>query len=184
MGTSVSQQSPRIPNWNRVFACYKYENIPEDRIINELWRASEHQEISISDFLKSDAAYGCYQAIQSSKDVFEAQIKFQSVLSYSGKNSIITELGKRVIHKSYLSNNPAKEWRSLFFSEVTNYLVSRDASGFVGKNFRNKTVSDMIEFKKRISNTAKSIALKYRKEPKSLNDWKNYIQSTVDKLKE
>ena len=184
MGTSVSQPSPRVPNWNRVFACYKHESIPEDRVIKELWRASENQEISISEHLKSDTAFGCYQAISSSKDQHEAQTKVLDILVNSGNNSIVTELGKRVIPLSFQSNQPSKEWRSLFFSEITKYFVSRDASGFVGKDFRNKSVTELIDFKKRISDNVKSVASSFEIEPKTLKDWKLYIEKTISKLKD
>lgn len=184
MGTSVSQPSPRVPNWNRVFACYKNAHIPESRFIKELWSASENQDNSISMYMKSSTVFACYEAISKSNNYEEAQTKINTLMMDKGTNSIVIELGKRVIPLSYHSQEPSKEWRQLFFSEVSKYLISRDASGFVGKGFRNKSVKELINFKEKISSCVKAVASKYDADTNTHKEWIKFIDNTIKSLKE
>ena len=151
MGTSVSQASPRNTNWSPVHAGYKNGFIPEERIISEIWRASENQETPMSDSIASDTIYNCYAAVSGSQNFQEALQKFNGFIAENKSNSIVAEFAKRAIPAAYQSENPAQGWAARFFSELTNYVMSRDASGFIGGNNRNKTVQEMINFKKNIS---------------------------------
>jgi hypothetical protein len=182
MGTSVSHGSPRSTNWKRVFICYDDNNLPNDRIINEIWRASDNQPSPISSELKSSIVYLCFDAINTSKNFKEALNKFDTAIFKSKSNSIIAEFAKRAIPTSFQSENPPSQWTKNFFSEITNYIISRDASGFVGKNYRNKTVSDLINFKQMISNKVES-RLQEKIKIKSHSDWNTFIDSTLSNLK-
>lgn len=183
MGTSVSQGSPRNTNWNRVMTCYKNENIPEDRVLKEVWRASDNQEIRLSNELKSEAIFSCYQAVQTSQNFQEALSKVNSSILEKGGNSISAEFAKRVIPLAFNSNQPSEAWKGLLVSEVTKYVVSRDASGFVGEKYRNKSVGDLIEFKKSLGEMARNTAASVNVPVKNFNDWKRFVDLTVTKLK-
>lgn len=187
MGTSVSQSSPRkSSSWKRVFVCYENNNIPENRIVNEIWRASETSEkdsLPLSAEMKSQAIYSCYEAVKSSNNFQDALQKFNSAIIETKNNSIIAEFAKRVIPIAYQSNNPSEQWANCFFKEVTNYVISRDTSGFVGENYRNKSIKELIEFKKSISNKVSQIISLETKEFKSQTDWNSFVDKSISKLK-
>lgn len=187
MGTSVSHSSPRkSSSWKRVFICYENNNIPENRIVNEVWRASEtsdKESSPLSTEMKSKAIYSCYEAVKSSNNFQDALQKFNSIILETKNNSIIAEFAKRVIPIAFQSTNPSEQWANNFFKEITNYVISRDTSGFVGNNYRNKSVKELIEFKKNISNKVSQIISAETKEFKSQTDWNSFVDNSISKLK-
>lgn len=183
MGTSVSQASPRNTNWNAVHAGYKNEFISEERIISEIWRASENQETPISDSIASETIYNCYTAVSDSPNFQEALQKFNGFIAENKSNSIVAEFAKRAIPMAYQSNNPAQNWTAKFFSELTNYVISRDASGFVGGNNRNKTVQEMINFKKNITAKVSGIVKTESRSIQNSQEWKSFVSESIDRLK-
>jgi hypothetical protein len=187
MGTSISHSSPRkSSNWKRVFVCYESNNLPENRIINEVWRASETSEKNsnpLSSEMKSQAIYSCYESVKSSKNFQEALQKFNNIIIETKSNSIVAEFAKRVIPIAFQSNNPTEQWTNSFFKEITNYVISRDASGFVGENYRNKSVKELIEFKKNVSNRVSQIISSEKREIKSQSDWHSFVDKSISKLK-
>jgi hypothetical protein len=183
MGTSISQPSKRTPNWRPVFKCYENEKIPEFRAINEVWRASENDEKPISSHLKSEAIYNCFEAVKSSSSIPEAIQKFNQSILKDKNNSIVSEFAKRAIPMAFQSSSPSNQWINSFFSEVTNYIVSRDTSGFVGDNYRNKNVSELIIFKKNINSRVNQILGNDDKGINSYSSWNSYVDSSINKLK-
>jgi hypothetical protein len=187
MGTSISQSSPRkSSNWKRVFVCYESNALPDNRVMNEIWRASETSEMKIeplSSEMKSQAIYSCYEAVKSSNNFQEALQKFNNAIIETKSNSIIAEFAKRVIPSAFQSNNPSEQWTNKFFKEVTNYIMSRDASGFVGESFRNKSVKELIEFKKSVSNKVEQVIKSEKKNFTSHNDWNSFVDNSISKLK-
>jgi hypothetical protein len=183
MGTSISQHSPRTTNWKPVHAGYQNKFIPESRIINEIWRATENEQKPVSNDLKSDAIFDCYSAVKGSKNFEQAIQKFNNSLLENKNNSIIAEFAKRVIPSSFESQNPANNWASNFFAEITNYIISRDTSGFVGDKCRNKTVNELIEFKKNIYRQVSSIIKEEVGAIKNKNDWSSFVDKSINKLK-
>ena len=184
MGTSVSHGSPRIgQNWKPVFKCYEDERIPENRIINEVWRASENETIPISSYLKSNAIYNCFESVKNSKSFIEALEKYNQSILKTKSNSIIAEFAKRVIPIAFQSQQPSEKWINSFFSEVTNYFVSRDTSGFVGEKYRNKSVNDMIEFKRNINLKVNQLISSESRQIESQADWNSFVDRTITKLK-
>lgn len=183
MGTSISHPSKRTPNWRPVFKCYENERIPEFRTINEVWRASENEDKPISLQLKSESIYNCYEAVKNSNSIVEAIQKFNQSILKNKNNSIISEFAKRAIPMAFQSSSPTNQWINSFFSEVTNYIVSRDTSGFVGENYRNKNVNELITFKKNISSRVNQILGSDEKGINSHSSWNSYVNSTIEKLK-
>lgn len=179
MGTSINQSSPKTNNWNRVFPCYSDSQIQAYRIINEIWRASEKQDSPISNDIKSEAVYFCYLAVESSNNYTQALNKVNEHVLEKGNNTIIVEFAKRSIPQAFKSSSPAQEWKNLLFSEITNYVISRDASGFVGENQRNKSVSDLINYKKQITNKVKEKMRHQEREIKSQNDWDVFVDKSI-----
>lgn len=186
MGTSVSQYSPRnSKKWNPVHVCYTKENIPEERVLTEVWRAADNpsEQVQWSNEMKSDVIYFCFETVKSSSDIKEAMKKFKENVMSNKSNSIVAEFAKRSIPFAFQGTNPAKDWVNKFFSEVTNYVVSRDTSGFVGENYRNKTVKDLDGFKKRLSDNLNQILQSQQSDIKSQKDWSAFIDNTVAKIK-
>src|SRR5690606_233083 len=100
------QPSKRTPNWRPVLKCYENDKIPEHRTVNEVWRASENEEIPISQHLKSEAVYNCYNAVKNSASPVEALQKFNISVIKNKNNSIISEFAKRAILMAFQSSNP------------------------------------------------------------------------------
>lgn len=183
MGTSVSHGSPRTSNWKPVLACYSNDKIPKERVINEVWRASEKEATPISSMMKSDSIYECYNAVSNSEGYREALQKFNDIIVNTKQNSIVAEFAKRVIPLAFQSDKPSEHWKNSFFKELTNYVVSRDASGFVGENFRNKSVTDLIAFKKSIGQKVNEIVSADKTKIKNKSDWNAFIDTSISKLK-
>lgn len=183
MGTSISQPSKRTPNWRPVFKCYENEKIPEKRTINEVWRASENEEKPISLHLKSESIYNCFEAVKNSTSTGEALQKFNQSILKNKNNSIISEFAKRAIPSAFLSNDPSSQWINSFFTEVTNYIVSRDTSGFVGDKYRNKNVNELLNFKKSINARVNQILRSNDTKIDSHSSWSSFVDTSVNKLK-
>lgn len=182
MGTSVSQPSPRNTNWRRVFVCHENGSIPESRVVNEVWRASEKESISTE--IKSKVIFDCYKAVRDSVSIQDAFHKFQNSVLETKSNSIVAEFAKRAIPAAFRSrNNPSGQWTNSLFSEITSYIVSRDASGFVGKDFRNATVGSLVEYKKSISATVNKVMSSPPTEIKTIKQWENFVDASIVKLK-
>jgi len=183
MGTSVSHGSPRTSNWKPVLTCYTSDKIPPERIISEVWRASENEGIPISTMMKSKAIFECYAAVNESNNYREALDKFNDSILLSKQNSIVAEFAKRVIPLAFQSKSPSEQWKNSFICELTNYVVSRDASGFVGDKFRNKSVNDLIEFKKLIHKKVNDIVSTNKKKISSQKEWNLFVDTSISKLK-
>jgi hypothetical protein len=183
MGTSISQPSKRTPNWRPVFKCYENDKIPENRAINEVWRASENEDKPISLHLKSESIYNCFEAVKSSSSIAEAMQKFNLSILKNKNNSIVSEFAKRAIPLAFQSTNPSGHWINNFFSEVTNYIVSRDTSGFVGDKYRNKNVNELINFKKSINSRVNQILGNEGSSINSHSSWNLFVDSSINKLK-
>lgn len=183
MGTSISQHSPTTTNWAPVRAVYENKSIPEKRIISEIWRASENEKSPMSDNLKNQAIYDCYNAVNSSGSFQEALQKFNAVITENKSNSLVAEFAKRAIPVAYQSPNAIRNWTGQLFAEVTNYVVSRDTSGFVGAKYRNKSVQELINFKRTISKTVSALIVKEKRSIKTLKDWKSFVDKSITKLK-
>ena len=183
MGTSVSHGSPRTSNWKPVLACYANDNFSKERVINEVWRASEKETTPISSLMKSETIFECYNVVSNSLNYREALQKFNDIILSSKQNTIIAEFAKRVIPTAFQSDKPTQQWKSSFFTELTNYVVSRDASGFVGDKFKNKSVTDLIDFKKSISKKVNEIVGADKTKIKNQSDWNAFVDSSITKLK-
>jgi hypothetical protein len=183
MGTSVSQSSKRNSNWRPVLACYQNANIPQNRVINEIWRASDNEETSISKQLKSPSIYSCFLAVKDSTSYQEALGKYNKEISESKNNTIIAEFAKRVLPIAFVSEKPTVQWSASFFSEVTTYIMSRDASAFVSETSRNKTVKELISFKQEISKAVKDIVTDTNVRINSKSEWNSFVDKTIKRLK-
>ncbi|HRP36935.1 MAG TPA: hypothetical protein PLS50_03935 [Candidatus Dojkabacteria bacterium] len=183
MGTSISQASERTISWNSVLACYANAEIPESWVINEIWRASDQQEFAISAELKSSALFDYYQIVDNSTGANEALTKINLHIFEHNNNSVVLEFAKRVVNKAYTYSTPANAWKALLFSEITKYYISRDASGFVGEKYRNKTVNDLIAYKSRIGDKISRFIMQKDERLNTLRTWQSFVDSSIKELK-
>jgi hypothetical protein len=185
MGTSVSHSSPRTSNWKPVHICYTSNKISEDNTLREIWRAADNPSESIrwSTEMKSDIIYSCFEKVKSSSNIQEALTKFNAEVLSTKTNSIAAELAKRAIPISFQAIDPSSGWVNKFFSEVTKYLISRDTSGFVGENYRNKNVKDLEGFKERLLTNLNHHLSTEKIKISNRSEWNNFIDKTVFKLK-
>lgn len=183
MGTSISHPSPNNNNWRPVKIGYRNEKIPLERVIKEIWRASENQDKPISKEINSEIIFKCHQLIRQSTNARDALQSFRQELILSKQNSIVAEFAKRAIPAAYLSKDATKQWRSAFFSELTGYIVSRDASGYVGKEYRNKSVTELNSFKNEIRVETSRIIDSIKLEPKNIHEWKSFVETAINSSK-
>jgi hypothetical protein len=182
MGTSVSQPSPRDSNWKRAFVCYRAEEVPFRRIVSEVWRAWDNDQRPISAELKSDILFKCYQSVTEASNAEEALASFTQHVRQVKGNSIVVEFAKRAIATSKQPESTA-DWTQSFFAQLTRYVVSRDASGYIGREFRNGNVKELADFKDTIASAA-SRCVAPIDTISSRAEWDNFVDSTVSGLKE
>jgi len=184
MGTSVSQPSPRTTNWSPVHAAYRSKDIPEQRVIKEIWRAFDNEPTPISATLKAEVFYDCYKTIGEAQDMRAAIRQFDALLLEKKHNSIIAEFSKRAIPAAFYTDDRMGSWKASLFVQVTDYIISRDISGFVGEGNRNRTIGDVIKFKDLI---AESVSIIVRSDQGMINskrDWNTFVERIVRRLKE
>jgi hypothetical protein len=160
MGTSVSQRSPSTLNWHIVETGYTKEEIPIERLTQEIWRAARNQpESNLFHDLSAPIIAQCVQIVERAPNRLEAIQQIRLAAIQEGAASLAVEIAQRAVIPAFQSSEDRTSAfvRSLF-SEAGNYLVSRDISGFVGIG-RLNTISDAIAFKNNIrGNIAEKVA--------------------------
>lgn len=183
MGTSISHPSPNNLNWKPTKIGYEREQIPIQTIISQIWRASENQAAPLSTQMGADIVFQCHEIVKNSVSIPQAMSDFSKAQIQSKQNSIVAEFAKRAIPVALSSQNPTQAWRSAFFSELTNYIVSRDASGYVGSKYRNKSIADLSNFKTTIRNEVSKIVSSIKQEPADKTQWNSFISEAISKVR-
>jgi hypothetical protein len=182
MGTSVSHPSPTTLGWQAVAACYRNDLIPAQRTVNEIWRAAQHEGSPLVNDLFSDAVFSCQEAVRDSKSATEAVKKATREIFKHQGNSIIAEIARRSIPSAFQVPDKLSGWRSTFFAQITDYLLSRDISGYIGKGYRNKTVSELVSFKQTIKEKANQTVASMQADPISRKEWVAYSKLILNRL--
>lgn len=183
MGTSKNYPSPDTPRWKAVRSGYRNKNIPENRVASEVWRAATSENPELSTMLSSEIVYKCNNIVASSSNAIEAFKAFNQEIVANKGSTMITEFAKRAIVQSYGGGEPVENWRSNLVSQVTDYFVSRDVAGYFGAGSRNSNIEEMIAFKSNIRNLVTQKVSDTKAEIRNSNDWKNYIDLTINRLK-
>lgn len=179
MGTSLNQPSPNETNWKPVLPGYTYENVPVERIIADIWRAVENDPQPLSRAVESEALYLCMEAVGRSDSIPQAIRNVTAAVTASGQNSIAAELAKRAIPTAFKADMPAREWRAALFSELTDYLVSRDVAGYVGPRYRNKSVGELLEFKQEVKTRVRDLVRGIDMETRSPEEWGSFVREAI-----
>jgi hypothetical protein len=182
MGTSVSHPSPTTLGWQAVAACYRNDSVPAERAVNEIWRAAQHESSPIVNDLFSNAVFLCQEAVRVSKNASAALKKATADIFKQQGNSIIAEIARRSIPIAFHAPDKLSGWQATFFAQVTDYLMSRDISGYIGKDYRNKTVSELALFKTTIKKEVKQTVLAMKAKPISHKEWMAYSKLILKKL--
>jgi len=182
MGTSVSQSSPKTTSWRSVNTCYESDQVTVDRIVKEIWHAAGSEGSTIEAQIKSPAVFACYNLAQSDVPRDRMHDALSDVSPRYG-NSMVVEYAKRATIIASQAEQPAKQWPRIFFKELTNYLVSRDASGFVGPASRSKTVGDLINLKRSIGTEVERVLGEVPISARNVNGWLHAVDSALRALR-
>ena len=148
MGTSVSHPSPKLPNWRATAAAYVSSAVPIERLVAEVWGATLSQDDGgVATLLAEPVVGRCANIASTVHDKVPAAIAAAKEASASA--SFGADLARRAVVLSAGEAAPARTYVAALFAEATDYLISRDASGYVGLGNRLKTVGDLIELKRR-----------------------------------
>ena len=151
MGTSVSQRSPSTLNWHLVEIGYTREEIPTERLTQEIWRAAQNQpEGNLFSDLAEPIIAQCVGIVSQANSRTEAIRQIREAVIQSGQTSLAVEIAQRATTLAFQSaGDRTSSFVESLFAEAGNYLVSRDIPGFVGLG-RLSNVSDALELKNNI----------------------------------
>jgi hypothetical protein len=182
MGTSVNQPSPLTTGWAAVAAGYVHSEIPPERVATEIWRAAQ-SEPGFVDALASPMLFECYRSLQTAVTATDAIDALTGDILRSGNNSVVVEFAKRAAPLAFSTAEPAHlSWRSLLFSQLTDYFVSRDAPGYVGPNGRFDSVSELTAFKKTLKQHVTTAIQTLRADPKTPKQWADFVHAALRKV--
>jgi hypothetical protein len=156
MGTSASQASPRsgpsATSWAAVAAGYRSPEVPLERVVKEIWRAAQSgEEANWRVLLRSAGVRLCFDTASTAESPQQALATATREISRSRQSSIAVDVAKRALVQGFsVSGDVRRGFVEALFGQVTSYLISRDLAGHVGDRFRNRRVSDAIEFKKNV----------------------------------
>jgi hypothetical protein len=185
MGTSVTHRSPRTLSWNAVQVGYENALVPEARILRDVWRAAlVEPQSSWASLLGSDAVANCLTVLTTSEGPADAVVRATAAIAASGASSLATEVAKRAVAGSFGADDRAREFTARVFAGATDYLVSRDLAGHVGRGNRLGTVREATAFKERLKRQAAATAREIAgREPRS-RDWGETVARVARALAE
>jgi hypothetical protein len=186
MGTSVSQPSPATRNWEAAQSTYKSDIFPADRVLQEIWRAATNQdEGNIATQLAAPIVNRLREIVQQGGKPIEVASAINREIALSRQNSLGVEIARRAALQSLSTENRNQAFSERLFAEASNYLVSRDLSGFIGSEFRNKMVSDSLRFKQSVADAAvQSVNSVTASQGTTETQWREYIAAVIQQFKE
>jgi hypothetical protein len=187
MGTSISHASPRTANWRAVGAIYESEAIPADRAARELWRAATNQSVgNLAVDLSHPVVATCAQIVRDVPSRADAVARVRQTLALSGVASLATDIAQRAAVSCFAApGDRVGAFVQSLVGEATNYLVSRDLPGHIGRSSRLGTVPDAMSFKAQVLDHARQTAQSVPRPPGvevSPASWKSYITTVVGRL--
>lgn len=185
MGTSVSQMSPRTRGWNIVQAVYTTKTIGTERAVTEIWRAATSEKTNLATQLASPIVEKIGQIAAMTGSPAEIAMRVEMEIASSGHANFACEIARIAAIKAAQAPVESRqtEFREKLFAEASNYFVSRDVSGFIGHAYRNKDVSEMVEFKRTAMESTTASVRKSAAELKKQTSWSDYVTGVVDDLR-
>jgi hypothetical protein len=186
MGTSVSHPSPKTRNWEAAQATYKSDDFPVERVLREIWRAATNQESgNLAEQLSAPIINRLREITEKGGTTLEVASAINREIALSRQNSLGVEIARRAALQSINAQNRSQAFNERLFAEASNYLVSRDLSGFVGSEFRNKNVTDSIQFKQAVTNAAiQTVKAVETSSTVSESNWGEYTSAVIKQITE
>lgn len=186
MGTSINQRSPRTVGWSVVAAAYAREDVPTDRLVQEIWRAAANQPSGdLAKDLEAPLITEIARIASTGGSRAEAVDRAARTAAFSGRNSLAADLAQRALAQSFgeQGDRVAAFTRSLF-SQAGDYLVSRDLPGYVGEQARARNVSDAIALKREIrAEIGRRVdGVRRPKDLSAVEAWQGYVARVVRHL--
>jgi hypothetical protein len=148
MGTSVSHPSPATRNWAAVAAAYRRPDVPEERVVQEVWRAAQSDpDANWADLLSAPIVPACLEIALASGSPAAAVRDTAREIARTGQSSIAADIAKRAVVRSFGADDRRQAFVAAVFGEATSYLVSRDLPDHIGDAGRNRTVGEGVAFK-------------------------------------
>ncbi len=176
MGTSVTHRSPPTLSWNSVQVGYENSLVPEARVLRDVWRAAlVEPQVSWSALLGTDVIASCLAVAITADGPADALTRASAAIAASGGSSLAAEVAKRAVVGSFGSDDRAREFTARVFAGATDYLVSRDLAGHVGRGDRLGTVREATAFKERLKLQAATTAREVAGRQPGTRDWADTV---------
>jgi hypothetical protein len=133
-------------------------------------------------YLSAPIVFECQQMVRDSASALDALARVSGLLAKSKQNTIVSELAKRAATFAFPNDEPVGRWRENLFTQVTDYLVSRDLPGYVGPAFRNRTVADVVTFKTELLARVRTLVRSVTPDPQSPTSWSLYVRDVTRRL--
>ena len=184
MGTSVSQRSPDTPPWNAAREAYEDPDIPMDAALRNIWRACDSDGQTLSEFLSAPAVAELGNIAARASSASEVLHEAARLIVREKASSLATDIAKRALAHCAGQPEAAALYARSLFAEATNYLASRDISGFVGPNTHLATVQDSVRFKSELMRTSEAVVRQVTL-PNTFDarSWAGYVRDVVASLK-
>ncbi|MFC1897597.1 hypothetical protein ACFLX8_03420 [Chloroflexota bacterium] len=189
MGTSFSHRSPSTPSWRAVSAAYLNASIPEERVVEEIWKAATNQpHDKLASSLSEPIIYACLKVALESDDFNTADYNVSKLIAMSGEASLATDIAKRAVLSSFLevSRDKKRNFIKLLFSNTADYLISRDIPSYFGRGSRLENMSSTIQFKEDLKRLVVNRVNDYEL-PDQIEDdpqsWKRYVEGAISYLR-
>jgi hypothetical protein len=182
MGTSVNQGSPKTAGWTSVSRCYTDPRVPVAQTTAEIWRAAINQGPSLTSQLNSKLVEHCLEIGKSkpARSEIMAQVKSLNNLK---DNTIVGEFAKRALISTAIGGYNESVATNLF-KQLTDYYVARDIPGYVGSDYRCKTVSELRDFKSQLtSSVSAKVKTLEQKAIASKQNWSQTVTTILEGLK-
>jgi hypothetical protein len=183
MGTSTNQPSPKTPGWDLVRALLGRDGVEPNRQATEIWRAAvgERYDALIADVSSPLIAEACSIA-ERRQSPSEAMRQFENVLLQSRSAGLVLDLCKNALTRTVATGTGSQGFGAEFFAEMTDYYVSRDLPSYTAAPMRMRTVSDAVELKKQLRNTAAEIAKSAGPVGSDAQAWHDYAIRVINAL--
>ena len=186
MGTSVSQPSPKNTlGWDAVAAAYTNESVPIERLVKELWRAAQsEQTANWQDLLAAPIISTCLDIAVQSETPPQASRQVAREIARLKASSLASDIAQRAAIQCFTTADRSQGYTQALFVGVSDYLVSRDVSGFIGANTRLQNAVSLIEFKNAIRNRVTEIVQQVESpsSPARSSEWSEFVATTIARL--
>ena len=171
--------------WRAVQAGYRDPTVGVPRVVRELWRAAQSEvDANWRTLLSAPVIATCLRIAVTADSPARAASLASHEIAQSRQSSLAAEIARRAVVQSFGSADRANRFAEAVFSEASNYLVSRDLSGFVGRNARNRTVGDAIAFKQQIRRHVADVVRgsDLPRAAAGADQWAQFVGAAVDRL--